>query len=80
MPDLRQQPFFATDHTAKSITAWIEAHSPEKKVHLYTLQGIYWNALLRSFADAHRVGEPLRIILESGETFHFTPTEQPNAP
>lgn len=43
------QGMFGTPESMKALTEWIERHDPESKVHLYTLQGMYYNLIASNF-------------------------------
>ena len=47
---LQQQALFAVPHNQEELTAWIERHSPEERIHLYTAAGMAWN-LASKFVD-----------------------------
>lgn len=40
---------FHTPKDMAELNRWIEAHAPEQRVHLYTLQGMYYNLIVSNF-------------------------------
>jgi len=46
---LKPHGLFATPESMDVINDWIERHEPEDRIHLYTLQGMYYNFIITNY-------------------------------
>ena len=46
---MKKHGFFHTPKDIDELNDWIERHDPDSRVHLYTLQGMYYNLIVENF-------------------------------
>lgn len=44
---------FNTPNSFEAINQWIEAHNPDEKIHLYTLQGMMINTIVEQYVKGN---------------------------
>lgn len=53
---INKMELYATPESQSEITSWIELHSPESRVSLFTVMGMTWNFIANAVSDAEEYG------------------------